>query len=240
MGAVVGRLLLVSNVRRHLDASKSLREKGWLTHLARDTRSALQLWIAGAYDSVILALDEPSQSHRLIDALATVRPFPTQRPSVYVIGALPRVQPDILLRMGVRWLPDTTTVDELAYALGRRNTQEQRGPLRRIGVLELDLVGRRAYLRGVPLPLRAMEFSLLSLLMEHAGSWVGLERVETALGCKGTAPHKTLAVHLCRLRSALGDRPRPRVIQSRRQRGYRLNPGALDGAAPLIDHRTGR
>lgn len=236
MGAVVGRLLLVSDARSDMDARRRLRERGWLAHLARDTRSALQLWTSGAYDTVVLALNEPSRSHRLIDALAAARPFPVQRPSLYVIGAPPGMHPDELRRLGVRWLPDTATVDELAEALARLDIQDRRGPLRRVGALEIDLIQRRAYMRGLPVPLRAMEFSLLLLLVEHAGTWVCLERVEGALGCKGAAPRKTLAVHLCRLRSALGDRPRPRVIQSRRRRGYRLNPAALDAATPPDEH----
>ncbi|MEJ2687518.1 MAG: winged helix-turn-helix domain-containing protein [Gammaproteobacteria bacterium] len=236
MGAVVGRLLLVSDAHNHVDACKRLRERGWLTHLARDMRTALQLWSDGAYDTVILALHAPGQARRLMDALTTVRPFASQRPALYVVGAQPARQDEPVPRPGVRWLPATTTVDELIRALSQRNSRIQGGPLQRIGVLELDLVRRCAYLKGLPVPLRAMEFALLLVLVEHAGSWVSLERVANTLGCGGVAPGRTLAVHLCRLRAALGDRPRPRVIQSRRRHGYRLNPTALGTAMPASEH----
>jgi len=240
MGAVVGRLLLVSDAHSYVDACRRLREQGWLTHLARDMRAALQMWGDGAYDTVILALHEPAQARRLIDALTTVRPFPGQRPALYIVGAQPALHAEPVQRPGVRWLPATTTVDELTHALSQCNGRIQRGPLQRIGVLELDLVRRCAYLRGLPVPLRAMEFALLLVLVEHAGSWVSLERVATVLGCGGAAPGKTLAVHLCRLRAALGDRPRPRVIQSRRRHGYRLNATALETATPANGHGQAR
>ncbi|MGA7802813.1 MAG: winged helix-turn-helix domain-containing protein, partial [Gammaproteobacteria bacterium] len=104
-------------------------------------------------------------------------------------------------------------------------------PVRRVGVLEADVVRRRAYLNERPLTLREKEFALLLLLMEHAGSWVTREEVVAALDCRSAAPHNAIAVHLCRLRAALNDRPRPRVIQSRRHLGYRLHPAPLQHKA---------
>ncbi|MGA7800197.1 MAG: winged helix-turn-helix domain-containing protein [Gammaproteobacteria bacterium] len=99
------------------------------------------------------------------------------------------------------------------------------------GALEIDRGGDRAYLRGRALTLRPKEFLLLALLAEHAGQWVPMTAVVSALGCDGCFPRKTIVVHLCRVRAALGDQAGARIIQSERRLGYRLDPAAL-AAAP--------
>lgn len=99
------------------------------------------------------------------------------------------------------------------------------------GPLQIDPVGRRAYLRGRPLALRPKEFLLLSLLAERAGHWVPITTVVETLACDGCSPRKSIVVHLCRVRAALGDGRETRIIQSARRLGYRLDPAVLAGAA---------
>ncbi|MEJ2687520.1 MAG: winged helix-turn-helix domain-containing protein [Gammaproteobacteria bacterium] len=106
-----------------------------------------------------------------------------------------------------------------------------RGAGHRSGALHIDPVARKAYLRGRPLALRPKEFLLLSLLADRAGHWVPMGTVVETLACGGCCPRKTIVVHLCRVRAALGDGRGTHIIESARRLGYRLDPAVLGDAA---------
>ncbi len=95
----------------------------------------------------------------------------------------------------------------------------------RVGGVTLNTVAYEVRVDGVPVRLPPQEFRLLRILLERAGSVVTrqtlLERVW------GTTSHETntLAVHVRRLRSRLGDTgdtDHPRLIESIRGVGYRF------------------
>ncbi|WP_131748778.1 response regulator transcription factor [Frankia sp. Cppng1_Ct_nod] len=95
----------------------------------------------------------------------------------------------------------------------------------RVGPVTLNLAAYEVRVNGMPVRLPPQEFRLLRILLERAGSVVTrqtlLERVW------GTSSHETntLAVHVRRLRSRLGDigdPTQPRLIESIRGVGYRF------------------
>ncbi len=95
----------------------------------------------------------------------------------------------------------------------------------RVGGVTLNMVAYEVRVNGIPVRLPPQEFRLLRILLEQAGSVVTrqtlLERVW------GTTNHETntLAVHVRRLRSRLGDTgddEQPRLIESIRGVGYRF------------------
>lgn len=227
MDVVVRRMLLIGDASTDVSLPKRLREKGWAVQLASELQGALNLWHGQAYDAVVLKLNDARLAWRLMQALAAMQPCSALRSPAYLISGRPPAQLDEMEMLGTRWLPSAVTVEELATALSSRGRSNQQGPLRRIGVLEVDALRQRAYIKERAVTLRAKELALLVLLMDRAGDWVALGDIQAVLDCKGGAVRNTIAVHLCRLRSALNDRPRPRLIQSRRNRGYRLNPAPL-------------
>ena len=133
------------------------------------------------------------------------------------------------------YLPKPFNPRELLARL--RAILRRRGPRRpvaalRFGRLEIDLEARQATVDGVPRPLTAYQFDLLSALAHNAGRVMSrdtlLSRVRD-LSREGAATHggaeepfdRSIDVHVSRLRAALEDDPRhPRRILTVRGVGY--------------------
>lgn len=127
---------------------------------------------------------------------------------------------------GDDYLPKPFAVRELVArvrALGRR------GPLvrplrRRVGTIEIDLLGRRAERDGVELPLTAREWAVLELLIAREGQVVSFdELLETLWGTPSARARASLEVIMTRLRKKLSASPKQRVIQNVRAIGYRID-----------------
>lgn len=92
-----------------------------------------------------------------------------------------------------------------------------------VGGLTLDLTAHAAAMDGQPLDLRPQQFTLLEVLMRHAGRLVTHEMLARALG-KGadTADRKAVRIAVHRLRTAIGDGPTSPRIVTEHHVGYRL------------------
>lgn len=106
-------------------------------------------------------------------------------------------------------------------ALLRRSTV---GELAAAGV-RVDVAARRAYVDGAEVHLTNKEFTLLQLLLEHAGEVVTREQVaERVWGDRATASSKTLDMHVSWLRRKIGDdASRPKRLITVRGVGFRFD-----------------
>ncbi|GHD25276.1 putative response regulator [Nocardiopsis kunsanensis] len=95
----------------------------------------------------------------------------------------------------------------------------------RAGALELDTLGHRLFVDGVPVDLALREFGIMDFLLRNDGRVVGREELWTEVWHKPLPPvNNTIAVHIRRLRHKLGDsEARPRFIHTVRGIGYRLD-----------------
>jgi two-component system, OmpR family, response regulator RegX3 len=91
-----------------------------------------------------------------------------------------------------------------------------------VGVLEIDVRGRRAMLDGSPLALTVKEFDLLALLASEPGAVVSRQRIlREVWDTEWFGSTKTVDVHVASLRKKLGD---PAWIETVRGVGLRLVP----------------
>ncbi len=99
-------------------------------------------------------------------------------------------------------------------------------PELRCGGLVLDPGGRTVRLRGSVVDMPPREFRLLAFLMRHEGRVVSRAQLwEQVWAGAGPAASNTIAVHVRRLRSRLGDDPRhPSILTTVGRSGYRLHP----------------
>ena len=98
----------------------------------------------------------------------------------------------------------------------------------RAGALELDTLGHRLFVDGVPVDLALREFGIMDFLLRNDGRVVNREELWTEVWHKPLPPvNNTIAVHIRRLRHKLGDsEARPRFIHTVRGIGYRLDAGS--------------
>jgi DNA-binding response OmpR family regulator len=95
----------------------------------------------------------------------------------------------------------------------------------RAGGVTLNMAAYEVLVDGVPVRLPPQEFRLLRVLLEGAGSVVTHQTLLERVWGAATQETNTLAVHVRRLRSRLGDTgdtERPRRIESIRGVGYRF------------------
>ena len=104
-------------------------------------------------------------------------------------------------------------------------------PELRCGGLALDPGGRTVRLRGSVVEMPPREFRLLHFLLRHQGRVVSRAQLwEQVWGGTGPAQSNTIAVHVRRLRSRLGDDPRhPAILTTVGRSGYRLQPAPDPG-----------
>ena len=98
--------------------------------------------------------------------------------------------------------------------LGRASPQLQHGELL------LDILGRRATLAGQPLELSAREFTLLEILLTHAGRVLTRSQLEEHIyGWEGEVESNALEVHIHHLRKKCGSD----LIRTLRGVGYMID-----------------
>jgi DNA-binding response OmpR family regulator len=109
-----------------------------------------------------------------------------------------------------------------------RRTQRRPGTGRlRIGVLELDPMGRQAWVRGVPVSLSKKEFALVRALAgEPTRVFTREELLRTVWGFQALGVTRTLDSHACRLRRKLGAQG-DRFVVNVWGIGYRLIDGSV-------------
>lgn len=92
-----------------------------------------------------------------------------------------------------------------------------------LGSLRIDRIARTATRHGRALALLPREYALLDLLARHAGRTVShAELRRVLLGLSFHPGTNVLAVHVSRVRRALGDDGAASILRTDRGRGYRL------------------
>ncbi len=105
--------------------------------------------------------------------------------------------------------------------LSRRTTPQPRQPRMNIGLLKLDAENRSVSVAGKPVDLSALDFRLLTVLMDAQGRVVSREElIEAAWGSESEISPRTVDTQLRRLRGKLG--AASEQIQTVRGFGYRL------------------
>jgi two-component system OmpR family response regulator len=108
------------------------------------------------------------------------------------------------------------------HALLRRASLGDPAPLT-VGSLRLDLRARRAVRSGVPLPLTAREFELLTFLVRRAGRIVSKQEILGGVWDDAfEGDPNVVEVYVARLRRKLHEPGGPRWIETVRGMGYRL------------------
>jgi DNA-binding response OmpR family regulator len=226
------RILLIEDEARIADfLVRGLREEGYQVEHAADGPSG---WIAlqhGTWDLVIFDWWLPGEDG--ISLLRRFRAKDRKTPTLFLTardGVSERVEG---LDAGADdYLCKPFAFEELlarVRALLRRPEQSTSLALDYVDV-HADLGSQRATRDGSPLDLTAKEFSLLCLFLRHPGKVLSRTRIFDAVWNEQyDGLSNTLEVHVKELRRKL-EAFGPRVIQTRRGRGYVLDASESDEA----------
>lgn len=110
--------------------------------------------------------------------------------------------------------------------LRRQRPSGEEGEFLQCGPLRLDIKGQEAFLDGTPLHLSLTEYRILELLAKNAGRTVSRDELLARIWGLYGGDTRTVDVHIWRLRRKIEATPEiPRLIETLRGRGYRLNRG---------------
>jgi DNA-binding response OmpR family regulator len=226
------RLLIIEDEARIADfLVRGLREEGYQVEHAADGPSG---WIAlqhGTWDLVVFDWWLPGEDG--ISLLRRFRAKDRKTPTLFLTardGVSERVEG---LDAGADdYLCKPFAFEELlarVRALLRRPEQSTSLVLD-YGDIHADLGSQRATRDGSPVDLTAKEFSLLCLFLRHPGKVLSRTRIFGAVWDEQyDGLSNTLEVHVKELRRKL-EAFGPRVIQTRRGRGYVLDASGSDEA----------
>jgi DNA-binding response OmpR family regulator len=226
------RILVIEDEARIADfLVRGLREEGYQVEHAVDGPSGWVLLQHGPWDLVLLDWWLPGE-----DGISLLRRFRAKERRTPVLfltardGVGERVEG---LDAGADdYLCKPFAFEELlarVRALLRRPEQSTSLELN-YGDIHADLGSQRASRDGAPLELTAKEFSLLCLFLRHPGKVLSRTRIFDAVWNEQyDGLSNTLEVHVKELRRKLEARG-PRVIQTRRGRGYVLDATESDEA----------
>jgi DNA-binding response OmpR family regulator len=226
------RILVIEDEARIADfLVRGLREEGYQVEHAADGPSG---WIAlqhGTWDLVIFDWWLPGEDG--ISLLRRFRAKDRKTPTLFLTardGVSERVEG---LDAGADdYLCKPFAFEELlarVRALLRRPEQSTSLALDYVDI-HADLGSQRATRDGSPLDLTAKEFSLLCLFLRHPGKVLSRTRIFDAVWNEQyDGLSNTLEVHVKELRRKL-EAFGPRVIQTRRGRGYVLDASESDEA----------
>jgi two-component system OmpR family response regulator/two-component system copper resistance phosphate regulon response regulator CusR len=209
--AVIGRSL-----------RRGLQEAGDDCVWARDGETGLELARGQKFDAIVLDIMLPKLDG--LSLLRTLRQEGIQTP-VVLLTALGSVEERVIgLKAGADdYLIKPFALAELKArleALSRRLVTRA-APVLEVGSLRLDLSTRRVIRGGREIDLTPTEFSLLELLMRHAGQVVTRKMLCEHLwesDWEGTT--NVIEVHVTRMRSKLDKGHDQSIIQTVRGRGY--------------------
>ena len=206
---------------------KGLREAGHECQWLKDGSDGLQASLAQKHDHVILDLLVPGESG--LSILEKMRTGGIKTPVLFLTALGPVDDRVVGLNKG----PDDYLVKPFAMAelfarvdaLGRRATIKPSATLQ-IGELILDLPTRRVTSSGVDIELTPTEFSILELLMRHAGQVVTRSMLcENLWESDWEGTTNVIEVHINRLRTKLQRGIKEPLIHTVRGRGYVLRQG---------------
>jgi two-component system OmpR family response regulator/two-component system copper resistance phosphate regulon response regulator CusR len=204
---------------------QGFEESGHACTLARDGSRGLERALSRQYDAVILDLLLPD-----LPGLQVLRQLRTagHRTPVILLTALGSVEERVA---GLNAGADDYLVKPFAFAelLARLDAVSRRAALKpattlAVGDLTLDLTTRRVERAGASVKeLTPTEFSILELLMRHAGQVVTRRMLcEHVWEGDWEGYTNVIEVHINRLRGKLDQGDEPSLIQTVRGRGYAI------------------
>ena len=208
-----------------------LRREGFDVHAVHDGESGAAEATRGVHAIVVLDIMMPRMSG--IEALRRIRAA-SQVPVLMLTARGENVDRIVGLDMGADdYVPKPCTPGELAARIrailrrteGREPVSALASPrVLQAGELALWPGSRRALWRGEPLDLTGTEFSLLDVLVRHAGQLVSKDTIsQQAFGQPLARFDRRIDVHISSIRQKLGLRDDGRAwIQSVRGLGYQL------------------
>jgi two-component system, OmpR family, copper resistance phosphate regulon response regulator CusR len=222
------KLLIVEDEAKTANfLNKGLSEAGYLVSVAADGSEAMGLIENGAFDLIVLDLMLP-----LVDGwrvLTWLRSEGVQTP-VLILTARDDVQDRV---RGLELGADDYLLKPFAFSelLARVRTILRRPPVResaklRVADLEIDLAGHKATRAGQRLDLTAREFTLLSLLVRHAGEVLTRTSIaESVWAINFDGDTNVVDVNVRRLRGKVDDPFPQKLLRTVRGVGYVLeNP----------------
>lgn len=221
------RLLLVEDNRRLNESlRKTLLEDGYAVDAAYDGVEGEDMALLTPYDAIILDIMLPKR-----DGLEVCRSLRNQRVAspILMLTARDALDDRVLgLDSGADdYLIKPFEVKELRArlrALMRRESKDKSGSLV-VGDLSLDPAAHLAWRGAVALELTAKEFALLEYMMRHPNRLITREMVVAHLwDYSQSIASNVVDVYIRRLRRKVDDPFEPRLIETVRGGGYRLNP----------------
>jgi two-component system, OmpR family, KDP operon response regulator KdpE len=106
----------------------------------------------------------------------------------------------------------------------RRNFKPDETPVFRTGMLEVDQLNRMVFVNGGEVKLTVTEYSILALLVRHAGRVLTHNQIMREVwGIHYADNYQTLRVHIGQLRRKIEDEPSvPKLLLTESGVGYRL------------------
>jgi two-component system copper resistance phosphate regulon response regulator CusR len=219
------KLLIVEDeVKTASFLKRGFSEAGFVVSLAADGADGMSQIQTGSFDLIVLDIMLPALDGWHI--LKSLRDAGLETP-VLVLTARDEVSDRV---RGLELGADDYLVKPFAFSelLARVRTILRRPPVReaatlRVADLELDLVGHKATRAGQWLDLTVREFTLLSLLMRHAGEVLTRTLIaESVWNMHSDGETNVVDVNLRRLRAKLDDPFAVKLLRTVRGVGYVL------------------
>ena len=185
--------------------SKALAQKGYSVDVFDNGLDAQQAFVGAKFDLIILDLGLPK-----LDGLSVLQHVRLQSKSVPILivtardGLIDRVGGLDLGADDYITKPfDLPELEARVRALLRRSTNTKEEEIV-LGELRFDVLGRRAYIKGLPLELSARELAVLELLMQRSGRVVNKEQlIEYMYGWDEEVTYNAIEVNVHRLRKKI-------------------------------------
>ena len=219
------KLLIVEDeVKTASFLKRGFSEAGFVVSLAADGADGMSQIQTGSFDLIVLEI-----MLQALDGLHNIKSLRDAglEPPVLVLTARDEVSDRV---RGLELGADDYLVKPFAFSelLARVRTILRRPPVReaatlRVADLELDLVGHKATRAGQWLDLTVREFTLLSLLMRHAGEVLTRTLIaESVWNMHSDGETNVVDVNLRRLRAKLDDPFAVKLLRTVRGVGYVL------------------
>ncbi len=226
----MGRILIIDDDTELCEMlTKYLQQEGFETEAIHHGRRGLDLARAAEHDLIVLDVMLPAMN--VFDILRELRTT-SNIPVLLLTARGEAVDRIVGLEIGADdYLPKPFNPRELLArirAITRRNARETGESAARkrssltVGDLRLDPSSRTVLLKGKPVAVTAVEFSLLEVLLRAAGTIVSRDDLAAAvLGRKLSAFDRSIDVHISKLRKKLGTLPKQEErIKAIRNSGY--------------------
>ncbi|HVR39949.1 MAG TPA: response regulator transcription factor [Thermoanaerobaculia bacterium] len=229
MNAPSKRILLVEDEPSLvITLTDRLKSEGYQVRSAGDADTALREIVDGTYDLAIFDVMLPGRSG--FDLCQDVRQRGIGLPILMLTARSQVVDRVVGLKIGAD--DYLTKPFEMAELLARIEAllRRARMPIARaaanyiFGNIEVDFRAAEVFRSGERVPLSALEFKLLTYLVEHRGTVVTREELlDHVWGYNATPFTRTVDVHIAALRQKLEEKPsRPQFILTAHRLGYRF------------------